>query len=92
MSNTNDHTNIRFIDRAQVLELIEELFLQEHVTLRAHPQNEQTTIGAKIVVIEIELKKRIKGLTFIESNNTETIATASESETQAKSTKIKWQL
>ncbi len=58
----------KFIKREEVIELIENHFLQEHVTLKAHPKNEQNIIGSKLVVIEIELKKLIKNLTVTEIN------------------------
>ena len=48
------------------MEVIKNLFMQEIITLKAHPQNEQMIIGNKLTVIEIELKKLIKELDFIE--------------------------
>lgn len=56
----------RFIPRREVLEVIKILFMEEHQRLQLHPINEQNIIGNKLTVIEIELKKLIKGLKFIE--------------------------
>jgi len=48
--------------RSEVLDVLAKHFLEEHITLRAHPVSEQNILGPKLVVIEIELKKLIKEL------------------------------
>lgn len=59
----------KLLKRKEVIQVIEDLFLQEHITLRSHPKNEQTLLGAKLVVLEIELKKLIKELAVVENNS-----------------------
>lgn len=56
----------KLIEKGEVIEIIKNLFTEEHETLKKHPINEQNIIGNKITVIEIELKKRIKELSVIE--------------------------
>ncbi len=60
-------TQSALLKREEVLEVIDTLFLQEHITLRAHPKNEQNIIGSKLVVVEIELKRLIKELVVVEN-------------------------
>ena len=60
-------TKSALLKREEVLEVIDTLFLQEHITLRAHPKNEQNIIGSKLVVVEIELKRLIKELVVVEN-------------------------
>jgi len=54
----------KLIEKGEVLEVIKNFFMQEHEMLKVHPVNEQNIIGNKLTVLEIELKKLIKGLTF----------------------------
>lgn len=59
-------TQNKLIEKREALEIIKSLFMDEHERLKRHPLNEQNIIGSKLTVIEIELKKLIKKLTFIE--------------------------
>jgi hypothetical protein len=57
----------KLIEKRGVLEAIKDLFTQEHETLKKQPIAEQNIIGSKLTVLEIELKKLIKGLKVMES-------------------------
>jgi hypothetical protein len=59
----------KLIEKRGVLEAIKDLFRQEHETLKKQPINEQNIIGSKLTVLEIELKKLIKGLKVMESES-----------------------
>lgn len=56
----------KLIEKREVLEVIKDLFMEEHKTLKRQSVNEQNIIGNKLTVIEIELKKRIKELIVLE--------------------------
>ena len=53
---------INLIEKREVLNVINDLFLEEIEALKLRTVNEQYIIGNKLTVIEIELKKLVKSL------------------------------